>query len=370
MGLPVIMDATPLGGDHGGRGIGAATAGVIRGFAELPAAERPALLTRVDDVVSTGFRRVDIALTPWRLGRAGIPDPRPAGRARRALDPHAFEVFHATQPGLAAPRGMTCVETCYDLIPLLFPGDYLAGPRRALERRAYDGYLRRLRRAARVVVNTDAVARDVVNLAGVDGRRVRVVPLAVPAAADAAGVTHAQTDPYVLYSGSVEPHKNVGVLVDALARSRHPALRLRLTGPWSRRRLAALRARVDDAGLAPRVDLLGHVSSRDLAALRAGAVAVAVPSRSEGFGLPVLEAMAAGVPVVCSTAPALVEVSGGACPAVDPGDPGAWADALDTLADGGGARARAVRDGRARAAQFTWKATAEGLADVYREVLV
>lgn len=370
MGLPVIMDATPLGGGHGGRGIGAATAGVIEGFAQLPEAERPALLTRVDETVHTGFRRVDLTLGPWRLARAGVPDPRPARRARRTLAGHAFEVFHATQPGLEAARGMTCVETCYDLIPLLFPGEYLAGPRRVLERRAYDRYLRRLRHAARVVVNTHAVARDVVNLAGVDGRRVRVVPLAVPPIAESVAEPPAQTDPYILYSGSVEPHKNVGLLVDALGRSRHPALRLRLTGPWSRRRLADLCGRIDAAGLTARVDLMGHVTAPQLAALRKGAVGVAVPSLSEGFGLPVLEAMAAGVPVVCSTAPALVEVSGGACPAVDPHDAGAWADALDALVDDAGARQRLARDGRARAALFAWKATAERLADVYREVMV
>ena len=102
--------------------------------------------------------------------------------------------------------------------------------------------------------------------------------------------------------------------------------------------------------------------------MRSGAVAVLVPSRKEGFGLPVLEAMAAGVPALASDTPALREVGGDAATYLPPGDPGAWADAISAAAAASPAeRAERGRAGRERAASFTWERTAGGLLDAYRE---
>jgi glycosyltransferase involved in cell wall biosynthesis len=113
---------------------------------------------------------------------------------------------------------------------------------------------------------------------------------------------------------------------------------------------------------------LGMVSPGRLAALRAGATAVLVPSRKEGFGLPVLEAMAAGVPVLASDLPALREVGGDAATYLPPDDPAAWAAAITAAAERGPAgRAERAAAGRARAATFTWERTARGLLDAYRD---
>jgi len=361
----VIMDATPMAGGHGVRGIGAAVRGWVAGFAALPPGGRPALLVS-GDATPAGFRLVRINPPRWPLDRADVPDPMPARAARTALRGAPLELFHATQPQLGPPPGMACVETCWDLIPLLFP-DTLGGTRRALTRRQHRRYLARLRAARRVIVTSASVADDVVRRAGVDRARVRMVPLGVTPTGG--HPRPAARPPYVLYSGALEPHKNVEVLIRALSLSRHPDLRLILTGPWSRRRLAGLRGAIASAGLAPRVDLRGHVTADELRDLRAGATAVAVPSRAEGFGLPALEALAAGVPVITSTDRALGEVTGPEATArVDPDDDAGWARAMDAVADGPAARARAASAGRARAAGFTWDAAAAAVADVYLEL--
>lgn len=362
MSPPVIMDATPAVGGHGVRGIGTAVRGWITGFAQAPADARPSLLVAGD--APDGFDAVAIRTAPWPLRRANVPDPLPTAAARLALRGRAARVFHATQPQLVPPRGMAVIETCWDLTPLHF-ADYLLGPRHALERDAYRRYLARLRRAEAVIVTSKAVADDVVALAGVHPDRIRTVPLGVEAA-PLFDMDAWPEHPHVLYSGSVEPHKNVEVLIRALPRVRDRDTRLILTGPWSRRRMDALRALAAAEGVQERVEFRGRVSRDELDLLRFTALAVAVPSRAEGFGLPVLEGFAAGVPVLTSTAPALVELTG--WPGLDPDDPAAWAAAVDALGDAGDARSVASDEGPRRAAEYTWEASARAVAAIHREV--
>ena len=266
-------------------------------------------------------------------------------------------VFHAVQPALVPP-GRTVV-TCHDLIPACFPADYLAGPGRAAQALAYRRYLRRLPRARLVLAPSAETAADVARLAGVDPARVRVVPWGVPEPAAPQGEPPA--GPYVLYAGAIEPHKNAAVVVEAIARAA-PGIGLVMAGPWSARREQRLRDRAVRAGAAGRVRWLGMLSAGRLAALRSGAVAVLVPSRKEGFGLPVLEAMSAGVPVLASDTPALREVGGDAASYLPPDDPGAWADAISAAAGlSAEERSRRARAGRERAGSFTWERTAEAL---------
>lgn len=358
----VLMDATPLAGGHGQRGIGAAVRGLLEGFRALPADERPALLAAAPQ---PGFDTVVARLPAWPLGRVPLPDPWPSLAARRALSRRRPTVFHATQPA-ATPRGARLVATCYDLIPLHDPQHYLGGTRARAVRAAYQHYLARLREADLVIVPTQATGDDVTAMVGVDPGRVRVVPLGV-VMPDGPAPRIAPGAPYVLYSGSLEPHKNVEVLIHALARSAHRDLRLVMTGVWSRRRRDDLRTTIEAAGVADRIDLCGHIPVADLARLRHGAAAVAVPSRREGFGLPALEAMAAAVPVVVSDAAALVEVTGGVCPVVGAGDVRGWTRALDELVGDPEARERAGAAGVAHARGYDWQRTAEAVRDAYRE---
>jgi alpha-1,3-rhamnosyl/mannosyltransferase len=194
----------------------------------------------------------------------------------------------------------------------------------------------------------------------------------VPEAADARFSTRVEParldKPYVLAAGTLEPRKNLVRLIEAWAalpeavRSRHV---LALVGPtgWDvEATLAAARAHSDD------VRLLGYVGDDELVALYAGAAAFAYPSLYEGFGLPVLEAMAAGAPVVTSTASSLPEVAGDAALLVDPHDVRALRDALvAVLTDEG--RATALRAaGRERAAAFSWERAAVETLAVLRAI--
>ncbi|HTI33994.1 MAG TPA: glycosyltransferase, partial [Miltoncostaea sp.] len=245
--------------------------------------------------------------------------------------------------------------------------EYLGGAGRAGQRAAFAHFLARLRRAPLVLVPSGETRDDVIRLAGVDPGRVRTVPLGVPPAPAPEGP--APEGPYVLYAGAVEPHKNARVALEAIAVA-DPGVRLVMTGPWSARRAARLRGHAARVGADGRVDWLGYVPAGRLAALRAGAAAVLVPSRKEGFGFPVLEAMAAGVPVLASATPALREVGGDAVAAYLPAaDAGAWAASISRLAAAPAEeRARLAEAGRRRAAEFTWARTAAGIADAHREM--
>lgn len=371
MPLPVILDATPLAGGHGARGIGTAVRGLVEAFAERPEGERPQLLVSDDVPPAPAFTTVPLSLPGWPLWRLGVPDPWPALVAGRVLRRVRAAVFHATRPELV-PSGLATVVSCYDLIPLRMPSLYLDGTRRAAQKAAYAHYLSRLRSARLVLAPTRATADDLILLAGVDADRVRIVPLGVATSAEGGRLGAppiGSRKPYLLYSGSLEPHKNVPLLVDALAQTRHAEVRLVMTGPWSRRRRERLERRIASRGLSERVSLRGHVDSDELARLRRGALAVAVPSRIEGFGLPALEAMAAGVPVLASDIPALAEVTGGVCPLISPDDPAGWATQIDRMLEDPAARADAARRGPGRAAAFPWSATAAATLEVYREAL-
>ena len=158
--------------------------------------------------------------------------------------------------------------------------------------------------------------------------------------------------PYVLGVGTLEPRKNLPALLGAFAllRQRHPELTLALAGleGWEERPLAAEGVR-----------LLGFVSDEELARLYRGATAFAYPSRFEGFGIPVVEALASGVPAVVSSHPSLDEASGEATTRVDPDDAEAFADALEQALDE--PRGRGVE----HASRFTWRACGEAVLEGY-----
>src|SRR5947207_2243676 len=302
MPTPVLLDATPLGGDHALRGIGAALRGLLAELAHADEGERPVLLVRRGQPAE-GFRAVAVHWPRWPWWR--IPDPWPALVGERRVAGLWSGVIHATGPDLL-PRSSRLVVTCHDLIPA-HPELEEGGGGRGLQARRHRRYLRRLADARLVLCPSAETAGDVVRLAGAAPERVRVVPWGSSAAARPRG--DPPRGPYVLYAGGLEPHKNAVVAVRGLA-SAPPGVRLVMCGAWSRRRAERLRRAAAASGVGGRVALLGHVEASRLALLRAGALAAVVPSRKEGFGLPVLEAMAAGVPVLASDTPALREVGG------------------------------------------------------------
>lgn len=365
MALPVILDATPLGGGHGMRGIGTAVRGLVEGFATLPPEDRPGLLLPDGTPVPAGFAGIPVRLPRWPLARLSVPNPWPTLIGGRVLRHARPALVHATHPDLM-PRGLPVVATCHDLIPLRLGSLYLRG---VAQRAAYRRYLTGLRNARRIIAPSQATADDLVRLLSVPASRIAVVPWGITPPAAAPSADHGPSAPYVLYTGSLEPHKNPHLAVDALAHAGDPDMRLVMVGPWSRRRTDRLRHHVAAAGMEGRVDLRGYVDAATLGRLQATAVATLVPSRIEGFGFPVLEAMAAGVPVIAGDAPALVEVAGGACDTLPVDRPDLWGREIRRLAHDPAARADAATRGRDRAARFTWTETARRTVAVYREVL-
>jgi glycosyltransferase involved in cell wall biosynthesis len=357
----VLVDATPLASAHALRGTGAALEGMLDGLRTLAPDARPRLLVREGQSSPDGFASEELRWPDWPLYR--IPDPWPrVAVERRARGRAGQAVFHATQPSLI-PAGRT-VATCFDLIPAVYPEHYLSSAGRRLEAGAYRRFMRRLTEVSIVVAPSRETADDLTRLARVDPARIRVIPLAVPPAPAAQG--EAPPGRYVLYAGAIEPHKNPGLAIEAMAAA-PPEVRLLMAGPWSRRRLARLRRRAAAHGIADRVEWLGYVPAAHLATIRAHALAVLVPSLKEGFGLPVLEGMAAGVPVLASDRPSLREAGGDAARYLPPGAAADWGRAIGELSSDPSERARMVAAGREQASRFSWDATARRLAEAWRD---
>ncbi len=359
--MAVLLDATPLAEGHARRGIGIAVTGLLSGLAQLPEAERPVLLAREEQHVPDGFRVRRVSWRSRSLPR--LPDTGPRRVGARAARDRQERVFHATRHELI-PEGPGVVATCHDLIPALFPTQYLGGATRIAERAAYRHFLDRLVGAEMIVVPSHETAADVVARLDVPEERVRVIPHGTPPSALPAG--ERPPGPYLLYAGALDPHKNPELAVDVLS-AVAPEVRLVLTGPWAPRRLAALRRRAQAMGVDGRIEWRGWQPDGALAALRAGATAALITSRKEGFGLPVLEAMQAGTPVIASDIPSLRETGGEVAQYCDLGLVGEWARAVELLLDDPDAASRAAAAGRRRAAEFTWARTADALRAVWRE---
>jgi glycosyltransferase involved in cell wall biosynthesis len=306
-----------------------------------------------------------------RIGGADGPRRLPVGRRvlaevwSRGWPPSVGgERVHATTPLAPARRG-GLVVTVHDAVPWTHPETLT--PRGVQWHRMMIG--RDVRRAESIVVPSTAVADDLSGIFPALADRIRVIAhgvTALPVPPDAAAVRArlGVPDGYVLAIATLEPRKGLDVLIDALAR---PVTRAHLVvvGPtgWGDVDVARTAAA---AGLgSDRLHAVGRLDDRELAAVLAGAAVLAAPSRAEGFGLPVLEAMAAGVPVVVSDAPALVELVGPTGLVSRRDDPVALAEAIGgVLADATLADDLAAR-GRARAAGYTWAAAADRVWDLH-----
>jgi glycosyltransferase involved in cell wall biosynthesis len=278
-------------------------------------------------------------------------------------------------PYFAAPAYSPApvVVTVHDLIPLLLPhyrGSALA--------RAYTALAAVTTRRARTIICDSACSqRDVLRLLGVPAERTRVVYLA--AAPEMRPASEAEMEAvrqrfglgerFVFYVGGLDRRKNLAVLLRAFARllADHPDAELAIAGRQVSR--GALfpdwQGYAGRLGIAGRVRFLGRVSEEEKAALYSASRAFAFPSLYEGFGLPPLEAMACGSPVLCADTSSLPEVVGEAGLLLPAGDDAAWAEALHRVWEDAELRAELRERGLARAAQFSWQKTAEETREVY-----
>ena len=322
------------------------------------------------------YYRLRALRRPFRIWRPR--DPR--FRVRLLQEPfhrvrfRELDVFHATYQRL--PRAVDLVPYVGSLHDIFYLSQPTMGSHRtrAREQARYRDVATRSRL---VLTLSEFSKREIVRLLAVEPERVRVVPLAADPAyvpqptdrVDAVRGRYELSRPYVLFGGGFGRRKNaVGALrAFAAARSRLPsALDFVITGGGGPAEAAALRV-IREAGLTDCVKVIGFVTDAEHAALMTGSVCYFFPSLLEGFGLPALEAMACGAPVVTSATTSLPEVCGDAARLVDPSDERAMAATLVDVATDDALRAEMRRAGLARAREFSWDAVARATLAIYRE---
>jgi alpha-1,3-rhamnosyl/mannosyltransferase len=268
-------------------------------------------------------------------------------------------------------RRLPLVMTVHDLLPLRFP--HLFTRVNAAHMRLMANAV--LPRADRILTGSEFTRGEIAELLGVARDRIEVVPYGVasqfrPQEPDGEWLrTRFGLDGrYIVCVGTLEPRKNLVAALRAFRRlsSAHPDLQLAVVGGQGWRNERFEQELRDGAG---RVVGTGHVSDEDLAALYAGAACLLFPSLSEGFGFPVLEAMACGTPVVSSNRTSLPEVVGDAGLLVNPEDEAELAAAVERILGSSAFAAELRTRGLRNAERFSWAACADATVDVYRRVL-
>lgn len=333
--------------------------------------------------LTANLPQVGVDVTPFAAGdipsewATSLPEYRNIGwptgplryelwhRLRQPVVRVACDVIHA--PSLAVPPTgrVPLVVTAHDLAFLRHPD--------AFTRRGVTFHRRGLAityQEAAIVLTASQFAFDELVSIGFESTRIRLVPhgVAVPTTeSDAAIASRLQRigvqQPFALFVGTLEPRKGLDTLTRAFGRVRkaHPDLSLVVVGPQGWLTVPSLEG--------PGIRVLGRVDELTLDALYHRATLCAVPSLYEGFGLPALEAMARGCPVIASSATSLTEVVGTSGLLVAPNDVEAWTDAIQSLLDDPTARQEFASLGRARSQQFTWSDSAKAHAAAYEDAV-
>jgi glycosyltransferase involved in cell wall biosynthesis len=373
----MLIDATALQSEHRLRGVGAFVRQLVS------AIERTTDLHPTYVVSSVGRSHLGDLFPAART--LVVPRPHtPAngywiyneGALRWALVRHRPHVFYAPDfNGLVPNRFGRTVAQLYDLTALKLA----TAPAKSAMGRASDvlstmrwrHYFRRLQRTERIIAISDSARADAIAYLGIAPDRIESIHLGVDHVrfgTTARGGRFASHPPYLLHLGGCDANKNQPRLVEAFARiaTRHPRVHLLFAGPWSEQDRGWLAETARRHGLEERIRHVGYVPGGDVASLYADALAFVFPSLEEGFGLPVLEAMACGTPVLTSDRSSLPEIAGDAADLVDPLDVDALADGLHRICSDESHRATLRRLGLERASAFTWERTAQRTVQVLR----
>ena len=288
-----------------------------------------------------------------------------------------LDLFHATHYVIPPLYRARAVVTIHDIIHVLYP-QFLPNRAALLYARVMIG--RALRRADRIITVSYNSKRDLVDYFGIGPARIDVIYNGVadrfrgdvPRAERARVATkYGLPVPYLLFLGGEKPHKNVRNVLRGFAEARRERAlphALVLAGPMPKN-VSRVEALIEGLDLVSRVFRPGLVPDEDLPGLFAGSDAFLYPTLYEGFGLPVVEAMACGVPVLTSSTSALQEIAGGYALLVDPMDVGAIARGITEIATNPSRRAELVDLGKRRAADFSWEHAAQQTLRVYGEAL-
>ncbi len=329
--------------------------------------------------------RGDVQVVP--VSQPGKPRPGPSGRIGRGLSRElswlpvrlaaestrlGLDLLHCPGPLVPARSTVPLVVTIFDALPWRHP-EWLTRANVASHRLVVR---RGVRRADAVITASQHARGEIAQAYDIEPERIHVVPLGVDEsfapgeAPEGVLAGLGVRGPFVLTVGTLQPRKNIEAVVSAFERlvAQGADLALVLAGGagWGERQTAE-RVRLSSAR--DRIVLAGHVTDAQLLALYRAALCFVFPSRYEGFGLPVLEAMAAGAPVVCSDRTSLPEVAGDAATLVAPDDVDGLERAIGLVASSPEARAAMVQRGLARAARFTWERCADETVGVYRLAL-
>ena len=372
----IVVDATGLDSGHRTRGIGRYVQGLVQGLAELvpPGGPLRIELLRLADRKAGGeapaFREVEFARRTAKDAFWMFLENRV--RLGELLRGRA-DLYHATgMEGVVT--GLPWVATCHDLIPLDLRGPYLR-PWDLEAQVFWRAYVHRLRHGPRrIIAISQFVRQRLIEAYGVPAQNVDVVYHGVapfwhePAGAPSQAVQAVAERPFLLFVGGFDARKNMAGTLEALS-SMDPRVRPRLvvagarTPVIKRRHNRLLRRHPVD------VTFLEYVDDEALRWLYSRAVALAFPSTAEGWGFPIVEAMAAGCPVICAGFGSMVESGGGAAHTVDIHSPRAIAQAVAELSASVSLQSERRAAGRERAATLTWRACAEGVLETYSAAL-
>lgn len=357
--MRIALDATPLAGAPGGKQVG----GIARYTAQLVGAlarEFPS-----DEFILLSDQPFELPCDAPNL-RAGRGPKNILERRwwtcglQRELKRQEADIFHGADFAVPFPATMPAVMTLHDMSPWI-NAPWVDDDWRERTARVHSRvpWLIRTGAASHIITPSEAIRREAIRFFQVDPQRVTAIPLA--AAPHFRPKTPAGArPPYFLFVGMLEPRKDIARLLAAweILRTRCP-VDLVLAGPQ--------RPNHPSIPHRPGLRLRGVVSESDLAELYCGAIALVYPSLYEGFGLPVLEAMQCGTPVIISADPALCETAGDA--GLQEQTPEGIAQAMQRLFDDPAFRAEMQARSLARAAQFTWERTARATCNVYRSML-
>ncbi|MDQ2984758.1 MAG: glycosyltransferase family 4 protein [Actinomycetota bacterium] len=326
-------------------------AALLRELAPLASGLRLAAVTRRPDLVPDGIEAIELPARS-QIARMAVRMPLLLRRLRPAL----VHFQHALPLASPSPAVVTVHDLSFERDPKLM------GRRDRVVFRTM--VPRSVRKAARVLAVSERTKQDLIERYAVPEEKIVVTPNGVDPAFTPDGPRPNGT-PYALFVGALQARKDPVVAVEALALLEDDELKLVFVGP-DKGGAEETRRAVERSGLDGRVSFRGYVPQDELAELYRGAACLVFPSRYEGFGLPMLEAMASGTPVVASTAGALPEVAGNAAILVHEPDPAALAGGMErAIAD----RQRLVAAGLERARLYTWTETARRTIEVYRELV-